>query len=369
MTTPHYPALFEPAHLGDIALPNRIIMAPLTRSRAEDATDVPSPMAKIYYAQRASAGLIISEATQIIPMGKGYIRTPGIYTEAHVEAWRAITEAVHEAGGRIVMQLWHVGRISHTSLLPEGELPVAPSPIRARGQAFTQHGLEPLSEPRALRTDEIPGLIDDYVQAARRAVEAGFDGVEVHGANGYLIDQFLRDGANKREDAYGGSPPNRARLAIEIMRAVADEVGAGRTGLRISPTGRANDLHDSDPAAVFGYLLSELDSLGLSYVHMIEQFHDHPSDEEFEAQRQIRAAWSGPMILNGRYDAARGAQNVREGRATAIAYGRPFIANPDLVERFRQNAPLNEPDQNTFYTAGAKGYIDYPTLEQASSQT
>lgn len=360
--TPTDNPLLTPTRIGDLTLPNRVIYAPLTRNRAHpDGT--PHALAVDYYRQRASAGLIFTEATQISAMGKGYLNTPGIHTPDHVAAWRAVTEAVHAAGGRIFVQLWHVGRISHVSLLPAGAQPVAPSAVRAQAQTFAETGFVDVSEPRALRTDEIPGLIDDYRVAARNAVAAGFDGVEVHSANGYLLDQFINPAVNNRDDAYGGSPENRARLTLDVTEAVADIVGAGRTGVRLSPTGKFNDMDTSRAEESFGPVIEGLNTLGLAYLHMVEKF---PGMEQTDADAKVldvmRGQWTGDYVANGDFDATSGAAWIADNRAQAIAYGRVFLANPDLPERFRTGAALNEPDHDTFYGGDHRGYTDYPFL-------
>jgi len=363
-TLTHRDALFAPLTMGALTLPNRVLMAPLTRNRAH-GDGAPDAMAATYYRQRASAGLIVSEATQISAMGKGYLDTPGIHAPEHVAAWRAITDAVHAGGGRIFVQLWHVGRISHVSLLPDGAAPVAPSAIRAQAQTFTAAGFADTSAPRALRLDEIPALIDDYRAAARNAIAAGFDGVEAHSANGYLLDQFLHAHTNTRDDRYGGSAQNRARLTLEVTRAVADEIGAGRVGVRLSPTGTANDMRPDDEDA-FAAAIDGLDAMGLAYLHVVEKFGDAAMTAETAAMlARLRARWHGVYIANGGYDAERAAQAITDGRADAVAFGRPFIANPDLPERIRRDAPLNAPDKDTFYGGGAEGYTDYPALGEA----
>lgn len=355
------PTLFDPVRLGDLDLANRIVMAPLTRNRAS-AGEVPSALSATYYGQRASAGLIISEATQICALGQGYIATPGIHSPAQIEGWKAVTRAVHERGGKIVAQLWHVGRISHVSLLPAGEQPVAPSAIRAQSQTVTAEGFVDVSEPRALRLDEIPALVAQYRQAARNAIDAGFDGVEVHGANGYLLDQFLRDGSNQRTDAYGGSIENRARLLIEVLEAVSQEIGNGRTGLRLSPVTPFNDMRDSDPQRLFNHVAERVAPLKLAYLHVIEGAAGGPRDVAPFDYAALRERAHTPWMLNNGYDRQMALDAITSGAADAVAFGRPFIANPDLVERLRANGPLNEPDVSTFYGGGAKGYTDYPTM-------
>ncbi|SFB76325.1 alkene reductase [Tropicimonas isoalkanivorans] len=358
--------LFHPTRMGAMELPNRILMAPLTRNRAHpDGT--PGELAERYYAQRASAGLIISEATQISAMGKGYIDTPGIYTPEHVAGWKKITAAVHAAGGRIFCQLWHVGRISHVSLLPDNRQPVSSSAVRAEAQTFTANGFEATSEPIELPLDEIPALIADYRHAAEMAKEAGFDGVEVHGANGYLLDQFLQDGVNHREDAYGGSVENRLRLLSDVLDAVIDVWGVDRVGVRLSPLGQANDISDSDPETLFRAAYSMVASKSLAYLHVVESF---PGTGEDSAGREmldrLRAGYDGFYIPNGGYDGNSAAEAIAQGRADAVSIGRDFLANPDLPERLRVGADLNEPDQSTFYGGGAEGYVDYPFLDEDS---
>ena len=349
------PPLFEPFELGPITLGNRLVMAPLTRNRA-GAGDVPHALNAEYYAQRADAGLIITEGSQISPEGKGYPGTPGIYSPEQVAGWRLVTDAVHRKGGRIFLQLWHVGRISHPSLQPDGQLPVAPSALKPAGNAMTAQGFVPFVEPRALALDEIPGIIATYRQAAINAKEAGFDGVEVHGANGYLLDQFLRDGTNKREDAYGGSVENRARLLLEVVGVVSTVFGAARVGVRLSPINPFNDIQDSDPQATFDYVATQLGSRGLAYLHVFQA-----GTEPFDWQR-LRKAFGGTFVVNGGYDRAKAEAALEIGAASLVALGVPFLANPDLVERLKRNAPLNAPDPATFYVGGPKGYTDYPTL-------
>jgi len=362
-SNPNASILFSPTQLGDIALANRVVMAPLTRDRAIDGR-VPTPLAIDYYRQRASAGLIIAEATQINPLGQGYLDTPGIYSQAQVTGWKAVTEAVHAAGGKIVLQLWHVGRISHISLLPEGEVPVAPSAIRADSKTFTANGMEQVSAPRELALDEIPQLVADYRTAARNAIGAGFDGVEVHAANGYLIDQFLRDGSNHRTDAYGGSIEHRTRLLAEVVQAVADEIGAGRTGVRLSPVTPANDARDSNPQPLFERAVERLDAIGgLAFLHVIEGATGGPRDNIPFDYAALKAKFRGPWIVNNGYDKGMAVAALSEGKADAVAFGRPFIANPDLVARLRQDAPLASFDPDTLYGGGAKGYTDYPALD------
>ncbi len=352
--------LFSPVKLGSIALSNRMVMAPLTRNRSS-MEGVPQDINVTYYEQRASAGLIITEATPISPMGHGYPLLPGIYTEAQVAGWKKVTDAVHAKGGKIVIQLWHVGRISHPSLL-NGATPVAPSAVKPAGKAFTFEGLVDYVEPRALDASELPGIVADYVHATQCALKAGFDGVEIHSANGYLLDQFLRDGSNKRTDIYGGSIENRARLLMEVTKAVVAVAGSDKVGVRLSPVNPFNDMHDSHPQAVFNYVTEQLNAFNLAYLHVVEGgIHGggiaNPFD--FSAMRKL---CKSPYMANLSYDKARGNEAIASGYADVVAYGVPFIANPDLVERFRKDAPLNEPDSKSFYGGTEKGYIDYPTL-------
>ena len=355
-------SLFDPIRIGAIDMANRIVMAPLTRSRAADDL-VPSPMAAEYYGQRASAGLIITEATQVSVMAQGYIATPGLYTPAQTAGWKQVTDEVHRRGGRIVVQLWHVGRVSHTSLLPQGEVPVAPSAIRAQTKTFAPEGFVEVSDPRALKLEEIPGIVEDFRHATRCAIEAGFDGVEVHGANGYLIDQFLRDGSNKRTDAYGGSIGNRTRLLAEVTGAVAGVIGADRVGVRLAPVTPANDMHDSDPQALFERAVERLDALGIAYVHVIEGATGGPRDNLPFDYAALRAKFRNAWIVNNGYDREMAEAAIRDGRADAVAFGTAYIANPDLVRRLREHAPLNPADHDTYYGGGAEGYIDYPALD------
>lgn len=367
------PTLFDPIRLGDIQLANRLVMAPLTRNRA-GAGQTPTPLMVEYYRQRANpatgAGLIITEATQISPMGQGYLDTPGIHSPEQVAGWRRVTDAVHAEGGKVVVQLWHVGRISHVSLLPEGQAPVAPSAIRAEGKTFTRNGFEPVSQPRALALEELPGIVDDYRRAARLAMEAGFDGVEVHGANGYLLDQFLRDGSNHRDDAYGGPVEHRARLLLEVMQAVIQEIGQSRTGLRLSPVTPSNDARDSQPQALFNHVAERLAPLGLAYLHVVEGHTGGPRDLSEQGASfdyaQMRQRFGGPWMVNNGYDRRMALEAVASGQADLVAIGRPFISNPDLGRRLREDAPLNVLDSKTLYGGGAEGYTDYPALEEAT---
>lgn len=357
------PKLFEPFLLGAQKLANRVVMAPLTRNRASAEGDVPTELMAQYYRQRAGAGLIVSEATQISPQGKGYIQTPGIYSDAQVAGWRAIAEAVHGAGGKIFAQLWHVGRISHVDLQPGGAAPVAPSALTARAKTFVSTGFVDTSAPRALETAEIPALIADYVRAAENAVlKAGLDGVEIHAANGYLLDQFLRDKTNLRSDIYGGSPENRRRLVLEIVDAVVGALGPGRVGLRLSPVSTFNDIADSDPQNLFNGLADALSSKTLAYLHVIEGETGGSREAAFD-YAALKKAFGGVYLANNGYDRETAIAAIDQGRADLIAFGRPFIANPDLVARLAENAPLNALDPNTLYGGGAEGYVDYPALE------
>lgn len=350
--------LFSNYDLGGTTLANRIVMAPLTRNRA-GAGLVPSEFAAEYYAQRASAGLIITEATQVSTQAQGYQDTPGLYTPEQIAGWRKVTDAVHAKGGRIFVQLWHVGRISHVDL-HGGEAPVAPSAIRAETKTFVNNGFADVSEPRALELDEIPGIVDSFRQAAANAIAAGFDGVEVHGANGYLLDQFAKDGANRRSDSYGGSVENRARLMIEVVAAVAGEIGQNRTGIRLSPVSPANGISSSNPQAQFDYIVAQLDKLDIAYIHVVEGATGGPRDVAPFDFAALRKAFRNTYIANNGFDHALAEAHLAKGEADVIAFGRPFIANPDLVERLKSGAALAEIDPATLYGGGAKGYIDYP---------
>jgi N-ethylmaleimide reductase len=358
--------LFSPFRIGDLELKNRVVMAPLTRIRASEGTDAPNELNAEYYRQRATAGLIISEASQISHQGQGYIHTPGVYTDAQVEGWKKVTEAVHAEGGRIFVQLWHVGRISHVSLQPGGASPVAPSAIRANTKTFTATGYTDVSEPRALESEEIPGIVADYVRAAESAKIAGFDGVEIHAANGYLLDQFLKDGTNKRTDAYGGSIENRARFALEVVDAVCRVWDKGRVGIRLAPVSPANDIEVSDPEKIFFYLVHELNARGLGFIHVVEGATGGPRDIAPFDYVAFRKAFSGAYMANNGYTRDLAIDSLLHNRVDLVAFGKPFISNPDLVERLRLNAPLAAPDTGTFYGGGAKGYTDYPTLAVAA---
>jgi N-ethylmaleimide reductase len=358
--------LLEPFKLGSITLSNRLVMAPLTRNRALEGL-VPNPLAIEYYGQRASAGLLISEATQVSQQGQGYQDTPGIYSKEQIAGWRKVTDRVHAQGGRIFLQLWHVGRISHTSLQPNGGAPVAPSAIRAKTKTFVNNTFADVSEPRALELSEIPGIIDSFRQGAANAIAAGFDGVEIHGANGYLLDQFAKDGTNTRTDAYGGGIENRAKLMLEVTKAVVAEVGAERTGIRISPVTPANDVSDSNPQPLFDDIVDHLNALKLVYIHVIEGATGGPRDIAPFDYHSLRNRFKGAYIANNGYDLELAKKVLAANEADLIAFGKLFIANPDLVERFKRGAPLNTPDKATFYGGGAKGYTDYPALESADA--
>ncbi|MEO6444370.1 MAG: alkene reductase [Gemmatimonadaceae bacterium] len=361
--------LFTRTRIGALDLPNRIAMAPMTRVRADVEGRV-SALTAEYYAQRASGGLLITEATQVMLNGKGGTGTPGIHSEDQVTAWREVTDRVHGAGGRIFLQLWHTGRAAHPSFLPEGEEVVSASAIPIDGMVFTPAGRVPYATPRALSIDEIPAYVEAHVTGARNAMAAGFDGVEIHGANGYLIDQFLRDGSNSRTDAYGGSIENRARFLLEITQAIADAIGADRVAVRLSPTNPFQSMTDSDPAALFSYVAAQLAPMGLAYLHVMEPVAEAAMPDENGMLRTaplLRAVFPGPLVLNGGYDAASAAAAISEGRADLIAFGVKYLANPDLPERMRTGAPLNAPDVATFYTGGESGYADYPTLDALES--
>lgn len=357
--------LFEPYALGAIQLSNRIVMAPLTRNRAATGF-VPGDLNAEYYGQRASAGLIITEASQISQQGQGYQDTPGIYTQAQINGWRKVTAATHEKGGRIVVQLWHVGRISHVDLQPTGGAPVGPSAIRAEVKTFVNNGFVDVSEPRALELEELAGIVDDFRQAAANAIKAGFDGVEVHGANGYLLEQFAKDGSNVRTDAYGGSVENRARLMLEVTAAVAQEIGADRTGIRISPVSPANGISCSDPQPQYDYIVDQLNALGVAYIHVVEGATGGERDVAPFDYGSLRHRFSKTYIANNGFDLGLATSHLAEGKADLIAFGRPFIANPDLVERLESGAPLAEVNAATIFGGGAEGYTDYPRFDPAS---
>ncbi len=355
--------LLQPVEFGSISLPNRVLMAPLTRCRA-GAGNVPTDLMVEYYRQRATSGLIISEATQIVPEGQGYPNTPGIHSPEQEAGWRKVTDAVHAAGGRMVLQLWHVGRVSHSDYQPDRQLPVSASAIAIEGEVRTPSGEhKPYEVPRALDIEEIPALIQAYATAARHAIDAGFDGVEIHSANGYLLDQFLRDGTNRREDRYGGSLENRMRLLLEVVEAVTGEVGAERTGLRLSPLQPANGMSDSDPKTTFSRTIEALNAYPLAYLHIAGMGEDQPgaAGPSFDLN-ELRPLWKGKLVVNYHYDQSRAEAAIADNHADAVAFGVPYIANPDLVERIRRDAAWNAADPDTFYGGDAHGYTDYPTL-------
>ena len=364
--------LFQPVRLGALELPHRVLMAPLTRSRSAQPGNAPHALNAEYYAQRAGAGLIISEATQISPEGQGYAWTPGIHSAEQIEGWRGVTRAVHAKGGRIFLQLWHVGRVSHPLLQPHRGLPVAPSAIAPSGTAFVVDetgapAFVPFVTPRALETHEIPRIVADFAQAAAHARAAGFDGVEIHSANGYLLDQFLNSSANHRTDAYGGSIENRARLTFEVLQAVSRVLGPGRVGVRFSPFGRFMDMGDSNPLALYAHIAERLNDLDLAYAHVVDPAiigneTAGPIALGAALLQQFRATYRGKMVLAGGFDRAKAEEAIGSGLADAIAFGRSFLANPDLPERLRANAPLNAPNKATFYGGGAEGYTDYPAM-------
>ena len=372
-------SLFSRYEIGPYIMKNRTVMAPLTRSRSKQPGNIPSRLNAFYYAQRASAGLIITEATQISQQGQGYAWTPGIYTEEQIEGWRLVAESVHDADGLIFMQLWHVGRISHPALQPKGALPVAPSAIAPTGMAFVTNAkgepeFVPFVAPRALEAEELPSLVKQYVQAAKNALSAGLDGVEVHAANGYLLDQFLNSSTNQRADAYGGSIENRARLLLEVVEAVARVCGSNRVGVRISPMGTFNDMRDENPEALFGYVSEKLNQLDLAYLHVVDPSHGGhqsttvPDPRGVAIMTMIRERFAGTLMVCGGYTLERAQESIRNHQADLVAFGRPFIANPDLPERLRTGVSLNEPVQATFYGGGVQGYVDYPTLKQQNGE-
>jgi N-ethylmaleimide reductase len=363
--------LFDPVKVGDLELPHRIVMSPLTRSRAGEQLE-PREMNVEYYAQRSSAALIITEATHVTLQGIGYPKTPGIGTEAQIEGWKRVVNAVHERGGKIFLQLWHVGRISHPSMQENGESPVAPSPIKAKGELFTYDGMKEFVAPRALETSEIPGIVEYFRQGAENAKRVGFDGVEIHGANGYLLDQFLEDGTNQRTDEYGGSIENRVRLLLEVVEAATEIWTANRVGVRLSPAGSFNDMSDSAPSETFGYAAKKLGGFGLAYLHVIEPDALNAgkyavNGKQISAIKHLKSLFGGVVIAAQGYDLQSGNAVIESGDADLVAFGKLFIANPDLPERFRRNAPLNPPVEAAFYGGDEHGYTDYPTLEQAAS--
>jgi len=368
-------ALFTPIRVGDLDLPNRVVMAPMTRSRSKQPGDVPRELNAEYYEQRASAGVIVTEATWVEPRGKGYAFIPGVETDEQVEGWKLITEAVHEAGGRILLQLWHSGRVSHEALQPGEGRPIAPSAVRAETKTYidAESGMVDVSEPRALETSEIPGVIDAFRAGAENAKRAGFDGVELHGANGYLLDQFLRSGSNSREDEYGGSVESRARFPLEVAQAVSEVWGAGLVGYRVSPLSGFNDMSDDAPSETFGYLASELGALGLAYIHVVEDSGDGtgrgPLAEPVLAtiRERFKEAGGGAYIGNHGYTPEEARERIETGRADLVAFGQLYIANPDLTTRIQRGGPYAEADQDTFYGGDEKGYTDYPTLAAEGS--
>jgi N-ethylmaleimide reductase len=350
--------LNETVRAGRYTLRNRLVMAPMTRSRADDATGVPSALAAQYYAQRADAGLIITEGTFPSPMGKGYVRTPGIHSAAQIEGWKRVTDAVHAQGGLIFLQLMHTGRISHPSLLPEGATPVAPSAIAAEGQVYTATGPQDFVVPRALETAEIAGVVDDYRRATRHALQAGFDGVELHAASGYLPEQFLSSGTNRRTDRYGGSLENRVRFITEVLDAMIDEAGSDRTGIKIAPEMGFNSVTDAAPQETYQFLVQRLSTMKLAYLHLSR------TRSAFGYRALLRPLFNGTLLLGGGLDRDSAAAQIAQRGADAAVFGSLYLANPDLLQRFAAGAPLNAPDRDTFYSDGARGYIDYPLLEQ-----
>ncbi|MGB5966597.1 MAG: alkene reductase [Sulfurimonadaceae bacterium] len=353
--------LFSPIKIGNYPLKNRIFMAPMTRCRSIQ-DNVANDMMAAYYAQRASAGLIITEATQISTLGIGYPCTPGIHTAEQVQGWKKVTKAVHEKGGTIFLQLWHVGRISHPAF-HNGELPVAPSAIKPAGETYTFEGMKEFVTPRAFKTDEIQDIVQEYVTGAKNAIEAGFDGVEIHGANGYLIDQFLRDGTNTREDAYGGSIENRSRFLFEIVKEIGSAIGSDKTALRLSPSGTFNDMKDSNPQEHFTYICEQLNAFNLAYLHIIDALEgDIKHGANVVGLSILREAYKGILVTNGGYDQERGNAAIKSGQVDAVAFGALYLANPDLPERFKEHAALNQPDPDSFYTQDEKGYLDYPAM-------
>jgi len=347
--------LLTPTQIGRYTLQNRMVMAPMTRSRADDA-GVPSELVNVYYGQRATAGLIISEGVFPTAMGKGYVRTPGIATEAQVDAWKKVTDAVHAKGGRIFMQLMHCGRISHPSLLPNDAQPVAPSAVKAAGQTWTGTGMQDFVTPRALTVDEIAAVVNDYQTATRNALKAGFDGVELHAASGYLPEQFLSSGSNQRQDQYGGSVAHRTRFVLEVLAAMVGEAGGDRVGIKISPEMNFNDIVDATPQETYTYLVEQLRELNLAYLH-VALF-----GAKVDYHALLRPLFKGPYLVGGGLDQKTAEAALESGGADAAVFGGAFLANPDLPERFRQGAALNTPDKNSFYAPGAEGYTDYPFL-------
>jgi len=361
----NFESLFSEKKLGDLNLPHRIVMAPLTRCRSSQPGDIPNDLNAEYYKQRASAALIISEATQISPQGKGYAFTPGIHSTEQIQGWMKITDAVHSKNSHMFIQLWHVGRVSHSAIQIDNSLPVAPSAIAPEGQAFTEQGMLDFEVPHALELDEIPKVVEQYRQAAVNAKQAGFDGVEVHAANGYLLDQFLKDGTNKRSDIYGGSIENRTRLVLEVVQAVTEVWGGNRVGIRISPTGTFNSMSETNPQALYNYLINKLNQFNLAYLHVVERFGEAASEDfDFYVLRQL---FNGAYIANGGYTGELAEQSLDNNQSDFIAFGAPFIANPDLPERIKLGVALNDANPDTFYGGDAKGYTDYPSLADAAT--
>ncbi|HTJ63538.1 MAG TPA: alkene reductase [Alphaproteobacteria bacterium] len=362
--TPRTPdALFLPAQIGDISVKNRIVMSPMTRARAGDGLE-PVALNAEYYAQRASAGLIITEATQVSVEAQGYIDTPGLFTPGQVQGWKTVTGAVHAAGGKIVVQLWHTGRMSHTTFQPGGRAPGAPSAIRANAKVFVEgEGFIDTSTPRPLELSELPQIIDDFRSTCAKALEAGFDGVEIHGAHGYLLDSFLRDGANHRTDAYGGPIENRARLLLEVTEACAKEIGGGRLGIRLSPVSPAGDSHDSAPQPLFEHIVERLNPMKLAFIDIVEGATGGPRDNAPFDYEALHDRFDGAWMVNNGYTRRMALDAVASGKADFVAFGRPFIANPDLVRRLREDLPLAELDPATTYGKGAAGYTTYPALD------
>jgi N-ethylmaleimide reductase len=363
--------LFTPFQVGAITAPNRLALAPMTRSRANNAGNVPTDSTVKYYVQRASAGLLITEGSQVSPQGVGYVYTPGIHSAEQVAGWKKVTDAVHAAGGRIFIQLWHVGAISHP-FFHNGALPVAPSAVQPQHvKAFTGKGQEEIPTPRALETAEVKAVVEDFRKAAENAKAAGFDGVEIHGANGYLVDQFIQSSTNQRTDEYGGSVENRARFALEVVQAAIDVLGADRVGIRLSPTGNMGGIHDENRLATFSYVTEQLNKFGLAYLHVIEALPGHPMAAKAGQEPvgpALRKIFTGPFILNGGYTQETAEKALTNNEADLIAFGVPYIANPDLVARFEQGAALNQPDPATFYGGDDHGYIDYPSLHEQGAE-
>jgi len=356
--------LFSPIKIGALNLNNRIFMAPMTRCRSLKE-HVPNEMMAEYYAQRASAGLIITEGSQISPLGIGYPCTPGIHSAIQVEGWKKVTSAVHEKGGAIFLQLWHVGRVSHPAF-HSGELPISSSAIKPKGEIYTPEGMKPFVTPRAMTIKDIKEVVKQYVTGAKNAIEAGFDGIEIHGANGYLVDQFLRDGTNVRRDKYGGTVENRARFIFKIVEAISDAIGSGKTALRLSPSGTFNDMSDSDPKKHFTHVCEKLNDYDLAYLHIVDALEGNiQHGAKVVELGLLREVYNGVLVVNGGYDLKRGNAVIRNGEADAVSFGTLFLANPDLPERFKAGTTLNKPDPNPFYTQDKKGYLDYRSMQDA----